>query len=223
MAIRDGSANGGGTEPTQDYAALFDSPDFTTLVRPAQTAKAKEYSGMVKSMLKAGVVGAINVGDFPDAAAILHYGPSFADASGQLADADARAAKAIEIITAPGNPYAMFLVTAIPLLSQLFRNHEDALTDLPNTVKNARKRRLSMATAKKAEKPRFTIRMFGREFPIRYRGPNFSKVGRALKSQTRDPGNLTAEVFTDPKVIRALQKQGIVLVRAKEHDANPSA
>jgi hypothetical protein len=220
MAIRDGSANG---EAAQDYSALFDSPDFTALVRPAQTAKAKEYSGMVKSMLKAGVVGAINIGDFPDAAAFLHYGPAFADASGQLADADARAAKAIEILTAPGNPYVMFVVTALPLLSQLFRNHEDVLTDLPNTVKNARKRKLAMATAKKAEKPRFTIRVLGREFPIRFRGPKIGKVFSVLKAQTRDPGHLTAEVFTDPRVIRALQKQGIVLVRAGENDTNPPA
>lgn len=222
MPIREASANGEG-ESQQNWTALFDSPDFTTLVRPAQTAKAKEYSGMVKSMLKAGVVGSINIGDFPDAAAFLHYGPAFADASGQLAEADERAAKAIDILTAPGNPYLMFLVTALPLLSQLFRNHEDVLTDLPNTVKNARKRRLSMATAKKAEKPRFTIRVFGREFPVRFRGPKFGKVFKALKAQTRDPHSLTAEVFTDPRVIRALQKQGIVLVRAREDDSNTAS
>lgn len=222
MAIRDGVSNGAG-EPEQDYSALFDSPDFTTLVRPAQTAKAKEYSGMVKSMLKAGVVGAVNIGDFPDAATFLHYGPAFADAAGQLADADKRAAKAIEIITAPGNPYAMFVVTALPFLAQLFRNHEDQLADLPSTVKNARKRRLAMATAKKAEKPRFTLRAFGREWPIRFRGPKISKVFKALRAQTRDPGGLTQEVFTDPRVVRALQKQGIILVRAREDEpANPT-
>lgn len=221
MAIKEPSANGG--EAQQDYTSLFDSPDLTTLMRPAQSAKAKEYASKVKSALKAGTIGAINIGDFPDAATFLHYGPAFADASGQLADANDTAAKAIDILTSPDSPYLVFAVTALPLLSQLFRNHETALADLPNTMRNARKRRMAMATAKKAEKPRFTIRVFGREFPIRFRGPNFRKFGQALRSQTRDPGALTSEVFTDPRVIRALQRQGIILVKAGDDDANPPA
>lgn len=221
MALREPgpeTANGDGKEHV-DYTSLFEATDFTQLIKPAQTAVAREYSGKVKSVLKAGTIGAINIGDFVDAAAFLHYGPAFADATGQLAEADKRARAAVDILTAPGNPYAMFLVTGIPLIAQLFRNHEEQIHELPDAVKNARKRRKVMATAKKAEKPRFTLRAFGREWPIRFRMPKVGRVFSGFRTQTQDPNGLAERVFLDPAVQRALRKQGIVLVK-QESDAN---
>jgi hypothetical protein len=210
------SANG--SQP-EDWRSIFDAPDFTSLVKPAQTMKAKEYSGKVKSVLKSGMVGAINVGDFPDAAAILQYGTPFADAAGQLADGNEWAAKGIDIITSPGNPVMLFLMTAIPFGAQLIRNHEDALRDLPMTRKQAKLRRKAMATATKAEPPKFTIKFMGRKWPVHFRTPKIGKVLAGFKSQTRDPGQMTYQVFTDPAVLRALKKQGIVLVNPGDKDA----
>lgn len=206
----------GQTQAPSDWSSIFDAPDFTNLVRPAQSRKAKEYSDKVKSVLKSGMVGAINLGDFPDAAAILSFGPAFADASGQLADADKNAAKMIDVITAPGNPYVMFVMTGIPLIAQLFRNHEQAIMQLPETRRQARLRRKAETDARKTEKPRFTIRVLGREYPIRFRTPKISKVLAGLSASTRDPNMLTASVFTDQRVIKALAKQGIILRPADE-------
>jgi hypothetical protein len=213
----DSAATANGSRPDEsDWRSIFDAPDFTQLVRPAQTATAREYSAKVKSMLKSGLVGAINIGDFPDAATILEYGPSFADATGQLADSSDWAKKAVDVITSPGNPVALFVMTTIPLVSQLFRNHEDVIRNIPQNRKEMRRRRKAMATAHKAEPPRFTIRFMKREWPVRFRLPKVGKVLAGFKSQTRDPEALTLKVFTDPLVIRALKKQGIVLVNSNE-------
>jgi hypothetical protein len=214
------SANGHGKPPEDDWRTLFDAPDFTALVKPAQTVKAKEYATKVKSVLKSGLVGAINVGDFPDAAAILQYGAPFADAAGQLADSNEIAGKAIDIITSPGNPLMLFLMTAIPFGAQLFRNHEEQIKQIPMTRRQARLRRKAMATAKKAEPPRFTIRAFGRAWPIHFRTPRLGKVLAGFKAQTRDPDQMTYQVFTDPAVLRALKKQGIVLVKSEGDNTN---
>jgi hypothetical protein len=217
MAVREAGpeVNGDGSDKP-DYTSLFEATDFTALIKPAQSAVAKEYSGKVKSLLKAGTIGAINIGDFSDAAAFLHYGPGFADATGQLAEADKRARAAVDILTAPGNPYAMFLMTGIPLIAQLFRNHEEQIQELPSAFKNSRKRRKAMATAKKAEQPRFTLRIFGREVPVRFRMPKVGRVFSGFRTQTQDPSTLAERVFLDPAVQRALRKQGIVLVRQDE-------
>jgi hypothetical protein len=214
----DSSTGTNGKQPISDWTSIFEAPDFSTLTRPAQTHKAKEYSDKVRSALKSGLVGAINIGDFPDAAAILTYGPGFADAAGQLANSSEYAAKGIDILTAPNNPYVTFVMTTIPLIGQLIRNHEQVLQDIPNARRNAKLRRRAMADARKTEKPRFTVRAFGKAWPIYFRTPKVGKVLGAFKAQTRDPETLTLNVFTDPKVIRALQKQGIVLVR---HDGQP--
>lgn len=214
------STNGRPSE--EDWRSIFDAPDFTSLVKPAQTMKAKEYSSKVKSVLKSGMVGAINVGDFPDAAAILQYGTPFADAAGQLADSSEWAAKGIDIITSPGNPVMLFLMTAIPFGAQLFRNHEDTIKQIPQTRREMRRRRKAMATASKAEPPRFTIRFMKREWPIRFHTPRLGKVLAGFKAQTRDPNEMTYQVFTDPSVIRALKKQGIVLVKQEGNTNAPT-
>jgi hypothetical protein len=210
-------ANGG--RPEDGWRSIFDAPNLTALVKPAQTRNAKEYSDKVKALLKSGMVATINVGDFPDAAAILTYGPEFADAAGQFADSNKYAAQAIDIITSPGNPAAMFILTAIPLIAQLTRNHEESIKRLPETRKQARLRRKAMADARKVEKPRFTIRAMGREWPVRFRTPRISKVFSAFRAQTRDPDSMTLNVFTDPAVIRALKKQGIVLVNPNDSNS----
>lgn len=217
----DTSVNGNKEAP-EDWREIFDAPDFTSLVKPAQTARAREYSLKVKSALKSGLVGAINIGDFPDAAAILQYGTPFADASGQLADTNEWAAKGIDIITSPGNPVMLFLMTAVPFGAQLWRNHEDVIKQIPETRRQARLRRKAMTSAAKAEPPRFTIRFMGRSWPVHFRTPKIGKILAGFKSQTRDPNEMTYQVFTDAAVLRALKKQGIVLVKREgDNGASP--
>jgi hypothetical protein len=216
LDVRDSTQSTGNGQPVTepDWRSIFDAPDYTQIVKTVQTAKSREYAIKVKSVLKSGVIGALNINDFPDAAAILAYGPGFADAAGQLAEASPRAERAIEIITSPSNVYVTFALTALPFFAQIVRNHEPQLKELPNVRRNARLRRKAMSDAKKAEPPRFTIRLFGKEWPIRFRSRfKPSKVLALFKTQTQEPESLTINVFSDPKVIKALEKQGIRLTR----------
>jgi hypothetical protein len=202
-----------GQAPPSDWRSIFDAPAYTDLIKPAQTAKAKEYSAKVKSMLKSGTVAAIKVEDFPDAAAILAYGPGFADACGQMADQSDWAEKAIDILTSPASAPLTFALTASTFLMQLARNHEHTFQELPNARRNAKLRKQAMKDARKAEPPRFKIRIFGREWGIRYQPKNrFKGIFGAFRAQTQEPTALTYNVFTDPRVLAMLKKQGIVLV-----------
>lgn len=217
MAVRDsqqqGTSSNGQRTTEEPWRLIMDAPDYAEIVKTVQTAKAKEHAVKVRSMLKSGVIGAINANDFPDAAALLAYGPGFADACGQLAEADKRAERAIEILTSPNSPWLTFLLTSVALGAQLFRNHEEQVKEIPSNWKNRKLRRKSMADARKAEAPRFTLRMFGREWPIRFRSR--VKVGRffaPFKAQTQDPETLTINVFSDPKVIQQLSKLGVRIV-----------
>ena len=211
-----------GQAPPSDWRSIFNAPSYTDLMRPAQSANAKEYADKCKAMLKSGVVAAIKVGDFPDAATILAYGPGLADAAGQLADESEWTAKAIDLLTSPGSAPLTFALAASTFVYQIVRNHEDVLKELPNSRKNAKLRKRAMQEARKAEPPRFTIRIFKREFPIRYR-PRYkmSAILGAFRAQTRDPVELTHSVFTDPKVLTMLRKQGIVLVNPNDTPPAP--
>jgi hypothetical protein len=196
-----------------DWASIFGAPDYTTLITPKRTVVSREYEVKVKSLLKAGVIGSLNNQNFTDAAALLHYGPAFAVATGQLAEADERARQAIDVITSPTNPYAIFLLTAMPLISQLLRNHEPELREVPGRFRNRKMRRKQARKNPPPDqgKPRFTIHLpFGKTIPIRV-SANF-KIGKLLlgfKAQTEEPNQLAYKVFSDPKVVTALEKQGI--------------
>jgi hypothetical protein len=211
--------NGQPEEP--DYYALFNAPDFTTLLRPAQTKLAKEYTEKTNSVLKALLVGSLNAGDFPDAAAILKHGPGFASATGQLCDSSERARGLVEMITSPASPLTMFVMTAIPLVGQVIRNHEAQIAQIPETRRQRRMMRKATVQAKAERKPRFTIRMFGRAWPIyaNVSMPKWSKVFAGFRTQTVEPDLLAAQVFTDPAVIKALQKMGVVLVNQSEAES----
>jgi heme exporter protein D len=202
--------NGQREQPT-NVTSLFDAPNFTDLVKPAQTAQAREYATKVRSGLKSVMFGAINAGDYSDAATILAYGPGFADAAGRLADESEYARKALDIITAPDSAWLAFAMTGVPLIAQVFRNHEQAIKELPNARRKARLQRRAAKDAQATQKPRFTIRVMGRQWPIYFRTPKLGKMLSGFTAQTKDPDALTYAVFSDPKVQRALAKQGIIL------------
>jgi hypothetical protein len=194
---------------------LFSAPDLTQLLKPGTTKTAREYQTKTNSLLKALMVGAINVGDFPDAAAILTHGPGFAAASGQLADDSVYARETLDFLTAPSSPVVLFIMTGIPLIAQIFRNHEGELAQLPEARRQAKARKKMTAKEDKLREPRFKIRAFKREWPI-YWNPRFkaSKLFAPFKTQTVEPNALAYTVFSDPKVQEYLKKHGVILTNA---------
>lgn len=213
----DFSPNGGPPEEesTYDWRAIWEAPDYASLINARQSRKAKEYASKTNSILKALTFASINAGDFPDAAALLHHGPPFSHAAGQLADSNDRVAQAIDIITSPSSPVLMFTVTGLALVSQLLRNHEPQIREIPNARKRAKaEKQARKNTAKQDIPPRFTVKAFGRQWPIRFRSRiQVSKLLGGFRAQTQEPAELTMRVFSDEKLVAALEKQGYKLVR----------
>jgi hypothetical protein len=196
-----------------DYGAIFDSPDFSSIVRGRRSAHAKQYESKVKSVLKSGTMGSLRNGNFADAAAILHYGPGFAAAAGDLAAADERAAKAIDLITSPESPYLAFAFVTLPFVAQLFRNHEDTLKQIPEARRMARRRRREeAATSTGPTGKNVTLSLpFGRKinFRVGFRFRPLSRIKTMFRVPTHDPAELTEKVFSDPQLLAALQKLGV--------------
>jgi hypothetical protein len=205
--------NGHYEEPESGFQTIFSAPDYASLIATRQSRKAREYTGKVNSVFKALTIASLNAGDIPDAAAILHHGPPFSHALGQLADSNASVARTIDMITSPSSPVVMAAVTGIALAAQIMRNHETALADIPKTRRQAKLQRRAMAEARKSEAPRFTIRFLRWQIPIRYSGRiRLGKLLGGFRAQTHDPNDLSRTVFTDEAVLNALEKQGIKLV-----------
>jgi hypothetical protein len=195
------------------YVTIADAEDYSKFIRKPRTAISREYETRVKAMLKAGVFGAINLGDLPDAAAIIHYGPDWAAAVGDLADADERIRKGLDMLTTPANPYAMFLVASIPLATQLIRNHEKQAQTARLTFRQRRAYRKEHPAEFASTSTTFGIPVgFGRHINIRFRfrirNP-LKLIASSARSQTFEPDGLTVKVFSDAKLRAALEKQGI--------------
>lgn len=201
---------GNGKPETDDLSYLFAAPDLSQFVKTATTATAKEYEKKTAAFLKAGMIGAINSGNFPDAAALIKHGPGFSAATGALADADERAKGVIDFLTTPANPYALFLITALPLVSQLWRNHERELAAGRETFRT-RKERKAQRQAEKEAQPKATIHLpFGKTLTVGFRARfPIKRIFASLRTQTTDPRDLTVTVFSDPKIINYLRKQGV--------------
>jgi hypothetical protein len=202
------------TEEAYDWRTIWEAPDYAQLIATRQSRKAKEYTSKANSVVKALTLASINAGDFPDAAALLHHGPPFTHAVGQWADSNDRVAAAVDIITSPSSPVLMFTVTGIALVAQIFRNHEAQLAEIPNTRKRAKAMKQAARAQSKAEPPRFTVKAFGRQWPIRIRSRfKVRSLLGGFRAQTQPPEQLTVRVFSDEKLQSALEKQGIKLVR----------
>lgn len=210
----DVSQNGSGESTGPDYEAILGAPDFATLIRRPRTGVSREYEKKVQSAFKAVALGSINAGRLDDAAAIFWHGPGTATAIGNLAAADDHARKAIDMLTAPDNPWVVTVLTIIPMISQLARNHEPALQAVPGKFRMTRKARAEQRLRRAAEpqeQPRFTIRMFGKSIPVRvkFRLIRFGRLFGPFRSQTHDPSQLVAHVFSDDKLLAELKKAGV--------------
>jgi hypothetical protein len=194
-----------------DDAITFDFLDdnLADFLKKPTTAKAREYQKKVNAFLNTGMRFCIQQpGLLPDAAAIIAHGGKFAKACGDLADADETAAKFLDIITSPQNPYVMFAVTAIPLVAQLIRNHEPQLAEVPGKFRNRKKSTRAERKAARMAKPGLEIRIPVLRRKMTLRLPVGLRLGYG-RSQTVDPERLAAGVFANEKVRRELDKRGI--------------
>lgn len=209
-------------EPEVNYSELFGAPDFSSWIRRPRGKVAQEYELKIRSMMKAGVISSLNNQDFPDAAAFLKYGTGISRAGGELAQADSRARGIIDTITTPANPYMLFAMACIPLVAQLVRNHQPQVTEVKKTWKQKRaeakaRREAGLPPVERKTKPRFTIKLGKLHIPVYT--PKIPNVFVMFSAQTQTPQRLAYEVFSDNRVIKALQDMGITL-RTKEEDAN---
>jgi hypothetical protein len=226
----DSSANGSGPsidddEQTEedfegteyDYSQLFDAPSYSEFIKTAPNSKARSYEKRVQSMMKAGMVMSLNNHDWPDAATFLKHGPGFAKAAGNLAAEDERAARIVDMMTAPDSPYIMFVMVAIPMIAQLTRNHQADIVKAAETRKSRRAARKDAKAAgvkppKNPVRP-ITVHLFKREWKlpigVRVKMPNLKKAFQAFLAPTQYPNEIAGEVFNDPSVRKALHKMGI--------------
>lgn len=199
-----------------DYSELFNAPNYADFIKTKPNSKAQGYERKVASMVKAGLVLSINNQAWPDAATFLKHGPGFAKAAGNLAAEDARAAQIVDLLTAPDSPYVMFALVALPMISQIARNHQGDIKNAGTTMKQRRQERKQAKLAglkPTVVKPPVTVHLFRREFKIpirvRIRFPKASSLFKAFLAPTQFPGQITEEVFSDPAVLKALHKMGV--------------
>jgi hypothetical protein len=209
-----------------DFSELFNAPSYSEFIKIKPNSTAQTYERRVQSMMKAGLVMSLNSQEYPDAATFLKHGPGFATAAGNLAAVDARAKQVIDILTAPDSPYVMFLLAAMPMISQLARNHQPEIKQAGASMKERRAERKRLKVTGQSSRPvasPITVRIFKREFkiPIRFRVrlPKLQNIFKAFLTPTQHPVDITREVFQDPAVIKALNKMGIYPQDASNREA----
>jgi hypothetical protein len=184
-----------------EWSVIFDAPDYQKLLKPPSTQNAREYETKLLSVMKEALRYRLTPDGLPDAAAILRFGPSLAARGGVLADTDPRAAKAIDILTAPDSPWIMLGLVAIPFISQLFRNHEAQVQAIPAQMKKGRAQR----KAERAARPAAYVKIPGMKRRIRV--PFKIKLSLGFfRASTADPGDLVRDVFSNADLRKALHK-----------------
>lgn len=205
-----------------DWQIITGAADLAFLIKPRKSKRADEYTAKTASFLKAGFMGSMNTGHGADAAAILKHGAQFARATGTLADSSERARHYLDIMTAPDSPWLGFAMTALPLISQLMRNHEATISQIPESAKRGWKesraaRKMAKETGIKTPSgPRVNVKIpfIKKEIGLRLRVKfPIKTIFRAFASQTDHPDKLAAEVFSDPTVQKALADMQIYVVR----------
>ena len=203
---------------------ILDAPNFSAFVKTTRTTRSREYEKKVNSVLKTVFFASLNNQQLPDAATILDRGPAFALAAGNLADHDERVARALDMLTAPDNPYVVALITGIGLIGQLARNHEQELSNIPDAVRQTRReRKARRAAGANAVNNRHRVQIklpLGRSvsFAVRFKFRSFRHIGKIFRVQTQEPIAVVNRVFSDQKLLDALAKQGIVI---RENGSNP--
>jgi hypothetical protein len=203
-------------DETPDYDAIF-SADAADFIKRPVTQKAREYTKKTQAALNTYMQACLqDVKTLPDAAAIIAHGQNFAMATGTLADADEKAAKMIDIIMSPENPYFAFAIAGIPLVAQLFRNHqaqvEDVVQSRRGRTKMTKEERKAYREAKQANTPKLdiVIPILKKHISVRVPVKQFGTFGKNfMTSRSVDPQSLTSAVFNNEDVIKALHKRGL--------------
>lgn len=203
-------------ESARNYESIFEAPDYAMFIKHEQTARGKEYEDKVKSMLKAVALTAFRNGNVVDGATVLHFGSSFAKAAGDLTDTSDNAAKAIDLLTAPDNPWVAFLAIGVPFAMQFFRNHEREAEVIGKTFKQRRQERKrakaeGLTPPKEKQGTPITVGRGRFKFTFRLHVPSPGIVLNVFRSQTHDPRQLAHDILSDEKLRKALAKQGIVI------------
>jgi hypothetical protein len=202
--------------PQYTYGALFDAPDLSTLIKGRRSPGAREYETKVKSALKSAAIGSLRNGQVADSAAIFRYGPGLAAATGDMCAVNDRAKKAVDLLTAPENPYFAFAFVAVPLIAQLFRNHEQQLEKVPLARKQAREQRKLRRQADDNRRiATIHVPFMRRELKIRVglRVNPLKGFRQGMHASSQAPEQLIQIVFSDARLQEALEKQGITVVQ----------
>ena len=191
-----------GQRIAEEMDGEYDVPAAEFVESAKRGVIAKRYEKKIKSVLNVIFKQTVaHQAAVPDAAAILMYGPAFAEKWGDLAEADKRVRRGIDMmLDGAENPYLAAAMATAPLLLQVYRNHEDSLSPR-GAVEAIRK---SRQNAKQREPKRVRIPFTKRymEFRFRLRVP-------AVENVTNEPQQLAAYVFNNPDIIAAMRKAGI--------------
>lgn len=202
----DDEPQSGTGEWTGPDLSFLDSPDFADFMRRPKTATARDYEKRTASALKTVMMGLLqNPSSVPDAANIIYHGTNVSAAAGMLADADKRAARFLDIITTPENPYILFAVAMVPFISQFVRNHEGTIESAPARFKQRRKLKKE-GKLPPSPAATITIPVIKKKIKVPFRLHFRLSV---FRSQSLPPEEITQRVFSDDKVRRELRKLGV--------------
>src|SRR5215831_13481509 len=145
----------------------YDTPQAEFVQPSIRGPVAKRYEKKIKTVLNFIFKQAVaHDAGVPDAAAIIMYGPPFAEKWGDLAEHDKRIRRGIDmLLEGSENPYLAAAVATAPLLLQLYRNHEQVLS--PSGAVEAIKK--SRARAKEREPRRLRIPFTKRYIEFRFK------------------------------------------------------
>lgn len=195
-----------GESPDLDEAAEsvkdeeYTEPDSGFIDKTYRPPLARSYEKKIRKILN-GVMRLTvqKESTLADGAALIMYAPQVAEKTGDLAAADKRVRRGIDWITeGTENPYLAFAFATMPLVMQLYRNHQDQLAPsaIVQTVKSAR------AEAKDRPGRTFRIPFTKRTITIRFRF-------QGVENLTDEPAKLVAYVFDNPNIQEALAKAEI--------------
>jgi len=214
--------NGGGRHAKDGPSLDFISADIGDFITRPKTAVAREYQRKTAGALNVALrYTAARPSTIPDAAAIIAYGDGLAAATGELAEHNEKTRQMIDLILTPESPYLAFLIAALPLATQLFRNHETSLSSLPaqfNKENRSRRKAIRQMRKQSSTGVSFTIPLLRKKIRI----PLAFRVNLGfLRGGTLDPDSLSVAVFSNEQVAKALKKRGIEVawpdVPTREH------
>src|SRR6185312_5900940 len=188
----------------------FLDADIGEFIRRPKGAVAREYEKKARAGLNAAMrYTAQNPKTVADAATFIAYGDNFAAAVGEVAEISPQTRRMVDLIMTPESPWLVLAIAGIPMVTQLMRNHQATLEQVPQRFGTREQRKAAKEArkaAKASSKPTFTVKMFGREIGVRI--PLRPKLSFFV-SQTVEPAALTQAVFSNEQFVKALKKRGI--------------